>query len=120
MKRLVLAVAFVWWMGWVGQTAYADQTVYAQVPGVEWATDDYEAVPLTWVDAGALAGIVASFAIAANVTSPLVIQALPAVAVASWGAWRTNQYRPAEVMAEIRERVAARTTTSHPGGYPGF
>ena len=119
MGKWGLVLVVCWWC-WLGQTVYADQSVYAQVPVVEWASDDYEAVPLTWTDAGALAGIVASVAIAANVTSPLIIQALPAVVVISWGAWRTNQYRPQDVTDRIRARISERTTSSHPGGYPGF
>lgn len=107
------------WLWWTTPTAWADQTVYAQVAEVEWATDDYEAVPLTWVDVVALGTIAGSFYWAATAESPLLIQALPAVAVLSWGAWRTNQYRPLEEQVRIREVVQSRPS-SHPGGYPGF
>ena len=118
MGKWGLVLVVCWWC-WLGQTVYADQTVYAQVPVVEWASDDYEAVPLTWTDVVALGAIAGSFYWAATVESPLLIQALPAVAVLGWGVWRTNQYRPEAEQARIREVVSQRPT-SHPGGYPGF
>ena len=120
MGKWLMAGLVCWWC--LGATAYADQSVYAQVQNQDpwFATDDYEAVPLTWTDAGALVAIAGSFYWAATAESPLLIQALPAVAVLGWGIWRTEQYRPQEVKDRIRAKLAERTTTSHPGGYPGF
>ena len=119
MGKWLLVGLVCWWC--VGATAWADQTVYAhrQVDPVAWTTDEYEAVPLTWTDVAALGAIAGSFYWAATAESPLLIQALPAVAVLGWGIWRTNTYRPDAEQVKIRQVVSQRSP-SHPGGYPGF